>query len=252
MPKFDLLTVSSAKSLKGLKFGYLNAALYLMPYKANSQGVNLCPKATKGCSSACLAWAGRIEMMPKAKNLIWKRRERLTEFLLKDREGFIAKLKHDIQHLINYCNSHELTPCVRLNGTSDLPFLPLTIAPLFPEVQFYDYTKMPVSPNDPRLKLPNYNLTFSRSENNWNSCLDALNIGINAAVVFSSRGYNDKLGEPKELPKTYKGFKVIDGDISDLRFLDHRGVIVGLRFKGKKHRRQLKNHIKQGFVVKAY
>jgi hypothetical protein len=35
------------------------------------------------------------------------------------------------------------------------------------------------------------------------------------------------------MPKTFKGFKVIDGDKDDLRFLDPKGVVVGLYAKGK-------------------
>lgn len=34
-----------------------------------------------------------------------------------------------------------------------------------------------------------------------------------------------------DLPLIYKGFKVIDGTISDERFLDEKGVIVGLKYK---------------------
>ena len=46
--------------------------------------------------------------------------------------------------------------------------------------------------------------------------------GMNVAVVFR-----------KELPATYLGRKVINGDETDLRFLDEKNVIVGLKAKGK-------------------
>jgi hypothetical protein len=61
---------------------------------------------------------------------------------------------------------------------------------------------------------------------------------MNVAVVF-----NTKKGKP--LPKTYYGIKVVEGDDTDLRFLDSKRVIVGLRAKGnaKKDR--------SGFVVEV-
>jgi hypothetical protein len=45
---------------------------------------------------------------------------------------------------------------------------------------------------------------------------------VNIAVVFSG-----------PLPKIWRGRKVIDGDTTDLRFLDPRGIIVGLKAKGR-------------------
>ena len=73
-------------------------------------------------------------------------------------------------------------------------------------------------------KLPsNYSLTFSRSETNETQCLEVLKRGGNVAVVFRS----------KALPTHWNGFKVINGDENDLRFLDPKGVVVGLTAKGK-------------------
>ena len=37
--------------------------------------------------------------------------------------------------------------------------------------------------------------------------------------------------QEQSLPKTWRGHEVIDGDISDPRFLDKRGVVVGLHLK---------------------
>ena len=51
--------------------------------------------------------------------------------------------------------------------------------------------------------------------------MDVLDRGGNVAVVF------------EELPKTYGGFEVIDGDEHDLRFLDASPRIVGLLAKGR-------------------
>jgi hypothetical protein len=93
----------------------------------------------------------------------------------------------------------------------------------FPEVQFYDYTKIVKRAYS---KLPsNYHLTLSYSEKDPEYAEQVLqavrDTGVNAAVVFR-----------KELPETFHGLKVIDGDKDDLRFLDPKGVIVGLIAKG--------------------
>jgi len=96
----------------------------------------------------------------------------------------------------------------------------------FPEVQFYDYTKIP----KPWLRqLPNYSLTFSLSEVNLELALDALRHQVNVAVVFDTR-------KGESLPETWHGYRVIDGDVSDLRFTDPMGVVVGLRAKGRAKR----------------
>ena len=67
-------------------------------------------------------------------------------------------------------------------------------------------------------------MTFSRSGENDEDCLELLSNGVNVAVVFDRY-----MGE--SLPKTWRGYEVIDGDISDTRFLDKRGVVVGLHLK---------------------
>jgi hypothetical protein len=91
-----------------------------------------------------------------------------------------------------------------------------------PTVQFYDYTKLP----KPHLRVrPNYAITFSHTGYNIADCLSALSNGVNVAVAFAI-----KKGQP--LPETWNGYPVVDGDTHDLRFLDGRAVVVGLRGKG--------------------
>lgn len=133
------------------------------------------------------------------------------------------QLDADITALIARADRDGLRPAVRLNGTSDLPWLALQLSARFPQVQFYDYTKLP----RPHLRVrPNYHITFSLHESNLELALDALAHGINVAVVFDTRR-----GQP--LPELWRGYPVIDGDAHDLRFLDARGSIVGLRAKGQ-------------------
>ena len=120
------------------------------------------------------------------------------------------------------CKKYDLKPVIRLNTTSDIMWENHKIMELFPKTQFYDYSKH-FNRMIKYLKgeLPsNYHLTFSRNEVNDFQATQVLKAGGNVAVVFR-----------KELPETYKGFKVVSGDDHDLRFLDQKNVVVGLKEK---------------------
>jgi hypothetical protein len=215
-----LLTAENAKTTKGELLGFLTGILYLAPHK-ESGVMNTCPMSSPGCRAACLYTAGRAGIFP----MVNAARKRKTLWLARDRDGFLRQLRKDIRSLIARARRQGLIPAVRVNGTSDLPWLALQMAREFPDVQFYDYTKLP----RPWLRQrENYSLTFSLSENNAREALDALQWGINVAVVF-----HVKRGQP--LPEIWNGFHVVDGDSHDLRFLDrHRfGLVIGLRAKGR-------------------
>lgn len=213
-----LLSIESdAKTIKGSAVGYLTGILYLAP--ARESGVmDVCTSRTEGCALACLYDSGRAKLFPAIKSARIAR----TMFLHSDRAGFIAQLKREIAALVKRAHKRGLIPAVRVNGTSDLPWLAHEMAQAFPEVQFYDYTKH-VRPY--QRTLPNYALTFSHSGENLAACMDALSHWINVSVVFNT-------AKDKPLPATWNGYRVIDGDETDLRFLDPQGVIVGLRAKG--------------------
>src|SRR5579863_4752178 len=216
MPK--LLSFSTdAKTIKGKKYGYLTGILYLAP--SDISGINVCAKATDGCKAGCLFTAGRAQYLPVINN----GRIRKTRELFQDRQAFIVQLRKDILALRAKANRQGLTPCVRINGTSDLPWLAQTLAKEFTFIQFYDYTKLPKAYTR---TLSNYHLTFSHSETNLADCLDSLRNGLNVAVVFDTK-------RNKPLPEYWHGFPVTDGDTSDLRFTDRQGVVIGLRAKGK-------------------
>ena len=214
-----LFTTGNPKLLKGEKKGYLSFVLHLAP--ANLSGYNTCAKATDGCKQACLNTAGRGGIFKKGEstNVIQQARIRKTKMFFENREQFLADLESDIRAGIKQAQKQGLTPAFRLNGTSDISWEKYGIIEKFPEVQFYDYTKIrgrKVS------HLPNYHLTFSRADGNEMDARLASSSGMNVAVVFK-----------KELPDTYFGKKVINGDDTDLRFLDEKNVIVGLKAKGK-------------------
>ena len=219
------------KTIKSEKVGVLTGIIYMSPY--NLSGKNVCPGASAGCAAACLNTAGRGAM-----NVVQAARLKKTQRFFQDRQQFLWDLVNEISALRRKAKAKGLKAAVRLNGTSDLPYerykirdTGKNIMQLFPDVQFYDYTKL-----ENRIvgqQLPaNYHLTFSRAEDNDHK-LAAVLEHSSAAVVFSG-----------ELPETWRGYPVIDGDEHDARFTDAgAGVIIGLTAKGKA------KHDASGFVV---
>jgi hypothetical protein len=221
-----LLSTANPKIQKGTKLGYLSFILHLAP--ADLSGYNTCPKATAGCKTACLNTAGRGGMFKRGEttNMIQKARIRKTRYFYEDRAGFMLDLAYDIQKAIAFAKKQGLTPVIRLNGTSDLSwekyevpvFCTRNIFELFPQVQFYDYTKVL---GRKTADIPNYHLTFSKADGNDADVARAMAQGMNVAAVFD------------DLPADYMGKEVINADETDLRFLDPKGVIAGLKAKGK-------------------
>ena len=215
-----MFTNGNPKTDKNLKIESLKKywikRLNLAPAKIS--GYEVCASKSKGCEGACLHEAGNPVFMPQ------KTLGRVNRTLLyfKDRAKFLSMITREIRnHEIN-CKKNDLKPVVRLNTTSDIMWENHKIFELFPNVQFYDYTKhfnrmiKYLKSDMPK----NYHLTFSRNEANDFQSTQVLKAGGNVAVVFR-----------KELPETYKGFKVINGDEHDLRFLDQKNVVVGLKEK---------------------
>ncbi len=207
-----LLTTKNLKIEKGNKSGVFTAILHLAPFKLS--GKNVCPKASAGCAKACLNTSGH-----GVYDNVQQARIKRTLRYFNDREGFLNDLRGDIQRVINKAKKEGMIPAIRINGTSDLPALAIKMAGEFPDAQFYDYTKI-IKTADRELPS-NYHLTFSRSETNEGEVLTVLNKGFNVAVVFD------------KLPKTYRGYEVVNGDVDDRRFADKKGVIVGLTPKGR-------------------
>ena len=228
MSNYKLLGVgNNAKTIKGDGSEYLTAILYMTPYKIMIDGkfFNSCAMAKQAsCIDACLYTAGR-----GAFNNVQTARQRKAEWFYRDRVGFMKQLFQDIKKFQTYCHKRNIQPCVRLNGTTDIRWELIKIGAYnifdwFPEVQFYDYTKIA---NRKCKDISNYHLTWSYSNANpeYAKLLDkALEQGMNAAVV-----YRKEYHKPK-----WQGYPVIDGDSDDLRFLDPKGGhIVALYAKGK-------------------
>jgi hypothetical protein len=233
---FKLLSTANPKIQKGTKLGYLSFILHLAP--ADLSGKNTCPKATAGCKAACLNTAGRGGMFKKGENtnMIQKARIRKTVAFFFDREQFMADLVSDIRKGIKMAEKLGLTPVFRLNGTSDLSWEKYgvegadNIFALFPTVQFYDYTKVL---GRKVADIPNYFLIFSKADGNDADVSKAMAQGMNVAAVFDA------------IPESYNGRPVINADETDLRFLDPKGVVAGLKAKG----RAKKDY--SGFVIRV-
>jgi hypothetical protein len=246
-----LLNQGNSKTIKGEKYGYKTYGLHFSP--ANKSGFNVCKWSTAGCRAACLDTAGRGCMSNVQASRIKK-----TISFFTDRVNFMNQIEKEIIAAIKSAGKKNLIPVFRFNLTSDLPWESIkhpsgkTLMEMFPQVTFYDYTKgldrmkTFLEANTPVLSwggslirsraetFPrNYHLTFSRSEETPDSVVkDVLMSDGNVAVVF--RG---------QLPRTFLGYQVVDGDDSDLRFLDGKGMVVGLVEKG------LAKQDETGFVV---
>jgi len=210
---FKLLSTANPKIQKGTKLGYLSFILHLAP--ATLSGKETCPKRTAGCTAACLNTAGRGGMFRKGENtnVIQKARIRKTVQYFEQRDQFLADLEADIRKGIKMAEKLGLKPAFRLNGTSDLSVEKWGIIEKFPTVQFYDYTKVLGRKG---AHLPNYHLTFSKADGNDADVAKALEQGMSVVAVY------DKI--PEGVPSA---------DETDLRFLDPKGVMLGLKAKGR-------------------
>lgn len=251
LPSFSILTPGNPKILKGMKrTEFFGAVLMLSP--ANRSGYEVCSHASPGCRWACLNTSGkgglgvsfRSGTPEQVNNAVQMRRIERTLLFFRHRDAFFKLLTRDISMMEEFAaryvfdrfdaanrpvfrlrssNAPRMRVCVRLNGTSDLPWESIraagyaNIMAAFPSVMFYDYTKIPG-----RRPLSNYHLTYSWSE--MRECeaasRDYRRIGVNTAVVFDA------------LPAKWKNLPVIDGLNHDFRFLDPKNVIVGLTPKG--------------------
>jgi hypothetical protein len=242
MPKKLLAIDTNAKTVKGQKYGFMTGILYMAP--STISGFNTCPMATIAqCEKACLYSAGRGAFSSVQQSRINKAKLFHTQ-----RQEFMTKLAQDIEKLIKKANKAGMTPLVRLNGTSDIRWenirfdyefahgkiRTVTIFEVFPEVQFYDYTKLANRKDVPG----NYDLTFSYSGvPAYQKYVDqAIKAGMRIATVFRSK---------KDIPGTFLGLECVDGDDSDIRHLDPKGCIVALYAKGNAKKDAT------GFVVDA-
>jgi len=197
---------------------------------------NMCVHSTQGCRGACLHTAGRLAMAERAK---------LARTALYANTGattdgapslFWSQMAAEVRRNLARVERQGKRLCVRINGTSDID-VPLWLTEQFPSVVFTDYSKR----QDLQMgwARPNLYRVLSATENTTDAEIHAeIAAGRNVVVPFTVRRGSD-------LPQTYLGHRVIDGDKHDLRFRDPQGVIVGLRYKLP---RGYKNIDHKGFI----
>ena len=232
----QFFSLNSPKAIKARAFGYMNAINYMAP--ADTAGVgDMCPWSSVACRALCLGeHSGQAAMHAEGKdNACLRSRKAKTVMFMRARAEFMRELHAGIGRAARKAKREGLKLCVRLNGATDLNWIAVIKA--YPDIQFVDYTKSVARALAHAAgKLPaNYHVTFSYSGENAHDCERVLAAGGNIAVVFSGA-----------FPAAFMGYPVINGDLSDLRHLDARNVVVGLSPKGNKAKR---DGVKLGFVV---
>lgn len=214
---------TNAKTIKNESETYI---LYLSPLNLNDSGKNVCPFASKGCGVACLNSAGR-----GAFSNVQKARRRKTNLFFDNPNLFFTQLLSDLSKINGKAVKENKTIFIRLNGTSDLDFDKLLVRYTgqglisFGALKFYDYTKDKKKAHNFARYNENdkYRVTYSRKETDTDIEIKTLlSYGVNVAIVFANN-----------LPNEYLGYNVINGDLTDLRFNDPAGVVIGLKAKGK-------------------
>ena len=208
--------------------GTITYCLYLAPWSLS--GHNVCP-AGHHCHKFCLNGSGhnKSDILARGVELsnINKSRIKKTRLFYEDRPTFMRLMLHEIRRTMDYAKRNNFEFSVRLNGTSDLspelfidPDTGKNVLELFPNVQFYDYTKVATRFNLVK-KYHNYYLVFSYDGHNEDKCKLALANGINVAVVFANQ---------EMLPFKFMGYPVCDGNTYDMRYYDPKGHVVGLHY----------------------
>jgi hypothetical protein len=214
---------TNAKTIKNEAETYI---LYLSPLNLNDSGKSVCPFASKGCGEACLNSAGRGKF-----SNVQKARRRKTNLFFDDPALFFTQLLSDLSKINGKAVKENKNIFIRLNGTSDLDFDKLLVRYTgqglisFGALKFYDYTKDKKKARNFATYNENdkYRVTYSRKETDTDIEIKTLlSYGVNVAIVFANN-----------LPNEYLGYNVINGDLTDLRYNDPSGVIVGLKAKGK-------------------
>jgi hypothetical protein len=242
MNDLRFITVALAKIQAGFSYlGSINASsklakngkvhkqhtygLYLAPAKLS--GYNVCSHSTPECRLGCLHASGHTKVeIDSGRNMIQSCRIKKARLIIEQPDFFMRWLITDIDSKRKSAKKKGFGFSVRLNCTSDIDWASVklydkNIFEAFPETQFYDYTKNA----DKFINKPdNYHLTYSYTGRNWDKCTELLGQGHNVAMVFNVK-------KESELPAEYKGYKVVNGDLSDYRVKDAKGIIIGLKWK---------------------
>jgi hypothetical protein len=217
---------NGAKHHKAFKYGELVYTIYLAP--ANMSGYEVCPGRTPECTALCLNESGHNRgNYVNTLSFINDSRVKKTQMFFEQHDFFCQWVVRDINAGIAKAKKEGKRFSVRINNTSDISpeqiyikenGVKKNILELFPETMFYDYTKI-AGRVQLMKKYPNYDITYSYNGMNWDQCERMLNNNVRVAVVFD------------QIPDYFRGFKVINGDLNDLRYRDPKNVIIGLKYK---------------------
>lgn len=221
----------SSKLVHSLKVNVATYGIYLA--QSNLSGHSVCPN-DKYCRESCLGNSGHNMMeILSGKDRIKKARLKKTKLLFSNKDYFMQLLVDELKREKNKWEAKGYYFSVRLNCTSDIDIAKLNlngknITEIFPDVTFYDYTKV-YKYLDNMKKFPNLDYTYSYNGHNHITCKKAIERGVRIAVVFENK-----------LPRLFNGIPVVNGDNSDFRPSDPKHCVVGL--KVKKTSNMIKNH----------
>jgi len=159
-----------------------------------------------------------------------------TKLLMSNPDKFLELFDEEIHGLKRLAERKQLIPVIRPNGTSDVKWGRYGIIQAHPSLQWYDYTKYRPSDRREALLLPNYDLTFSHRKCPSDT-VKLLEDGYRVAVTFAASSRRKGV----ELPEEWYGWPVLNGDLHDLTFKHPQGVVLGLKLKGMKANRKLKD-----------
>jgi hypothetical protein len=255
-------TIQNAKKLTGLSYlgGVATSAkishsrtyshqhtyaIYLAP--ANTSGYNVCSHSTPECRMGCLNTSGRAGIEEfSGLTKIHDCRVKKTKLFYEDQNFFMNWMIAEIKMYQARAARKGFYFSVRLNATSDIDWTNVylngqNIFEIFPEVSFYDYTKSHLKFEN---KPINYHLTYSYTGRNIEQCKQLLSKGYNVAVVLNVK-------KETELPKYFMNHAVINGDLTDYRIDDAKGIIIGLKWKRIANRKAEKKVLNSCFIIQT-
>jgi hypothetical protein len=234
MGKYAVFSESNSKLNK--EKSIYTIGLMLAP--AKSSGFNVCSHSGD-CAKACIGEFAGFNRLKSVQN----KHIETTKAFFNDPKTFLNVMLFDILKAERYAEKQGKKLAVRLNVFSDIPWEKMKFAcgrNLFEILAYnkrktvlYDYTK---NPNRFYLnsQFSNYHITASYSENwalSFNDTARLLASGVNIAIPFLN-------GIPKKYSLKFKNgdiiSKVYNGDASDYRPNDPKGIFIGLKAKGGK------------------
>ena len=233
------LLTTNGKLVKSEKLGlgYRTVGISLSPAGEHLPYGGLrsfCAGASPGCSAGCLKFTGMNNMTTHGAGRIAK-----SLFYERHPDQFIWQVGRELdahQLSVDRKGLDILKLACRVNVLSDLVRLANLLAEKHPRVQFSDYSAI----RNARPGPTNLHRTYSRKEtwkDEWVHTM--VEASKNVSIVFYGG----------DLPDTWQGIPVINGDTHDARWLDPPGVIVGLKRKGNKTAQRAA--IESGFAVRS-